>query len=793
MIIRQMRYIFLLISLFSVNLIHSQTTIYGFVEDSKTKERLPSVTVYDFVSQRGVITNSFGFYSITLPENDSVTLVFRMVGYESQTVSFKPNTSKNLNIKLVGGIELSEVVVTADKSRLKSPEMSVLSIPVKQILEIPSLMGEVDIARAFQLMPGVHGGKEGTSGIYVRGGSPDQNLILLDDIYLYSVNHIGGYLSVFNTDAIKNVELYKGGFPARYGGRLSAVMDIRMKEGSMTKYSGDVTIGIISSKFTIEGPIWKDKTSFIVSARRSLFDLIMLGYQHLYYSDDKSTAGYALYDVNAKVNHIINQNNRIYVSFYSGRDKIRITQKDYDTQTNYPFNFKGINNLNWGNYSATFRWNYIYKNRLFSNLTLGSTNYFYNSLSDIYKIEKQSNKTIDRLSDHYLSSINDLVAKIDLDYTVNRHQIRFGGETILHRFSPTMNKVKLLTTDSNSIDTTFGAKTIKPVEYYIYLEDKILATERISFNIGSHFNLFSTEGKTFWSIEPRAIGNFILIENLSLKASYSKMSQAVHLLSNHDAGIPTDLWVPATKKAPPQKSSIFALGLAGELEMNIEWSLETFYKTFKNLIEFSEGSSFFTGSADWQEKIENNGKGNSYGIELLVHKKTGKTTGWISYCLSKNTRQFDKLNFGKPFPYKYDHRHDFSITVSHKFSDKFQISGLWVFTSGNAVTLPSTKYEIYVLDYTPGTDSDNNFYDEAHVYGERNNYRAPAYHRLDVNLSFTKNKKYGIRKWSFGVYNAYNRLNTYYLFFKYDKNGNRKLYSFSLFPIMPSISYSYTF
>jgi hypothetical protein len=272
------------------------------------------------------------------------------------------------------------------------------------------------------------------------------------------------------------------------------------------------------------------------------------------------------------------------------------------------------------------------------------------------------------------------------------------------------------------------------------------------------------------------------------------MSQTIHLLSNSDAGLPTDLWVPATKIAPPQKSSLIALGLAGELKRNIEWSVETFYKTFENLIEFSDGASFFTGNVDWQEKIEIKGRGNAYGTEFLLQKNNARTSGWLSYCISKNTRQFDNINFGEPYPYKYDHRHDFSITINHKFSDKFQISGSWIFATGNAVTLPSTRYEMYVLEWTHRNEGDINYiYDEAHIYRKRNNYRTPAYHRLDININFTKEKNNGVRMWSLGLYNAYNRLNTYYLYFNYDKNGSRKLYSYSLFPIMPSISYSYKF
>ncbi len=788
-----MKYVLLITYLFSSAFSYSQSTIYGFVEDSETKERLSGSTVYDLVSKKGTVTNSFGFYSLTLSNIDSVLLVFSSIGHKNQTISLKPNASESLNIKLISGVELTEVVVTADKDRHKNPEMGVLSIPIKQISEMPALMGEVNIMRAFQLMPGVSGGKEGASGIYVRGGSPDQNLILLDDIPLYSVNHIGGYVSVFNPEAVKNVELYKGGFPSRYGGRLSAIMDIRMKEGNMNNFAGNITIGLISSKFTIEGPIIKNKTSFIVSARRSLFDLFTRGFQYLN-SDGKSSAGYTLYDFNAKINHIINPNNRIYLSAYSGRDRIFIKQKDYDTRENYPFKFESRNDLNWGNHSFAFRWNHVYTNRLFSNLTLGYTKFFYNSLSDIYKIEKQTEKTVGTLSNHYLSSINDLILKADFNYNLSKNQIKFGGGAIYHQFSPTMNRINQSGTSNNPIDMTFGEKPIKPLEYFVYIEDKIIVTDKLSFNIGSHINLFSTTEQSFWSIEPRLIGNYILTDKVSLKASYSKMSQTVHLLSNSDAGLPTDLWVPATQKAPPQKSTLFALGFAGEFKTHFEWSIETFYKTFNNLIEFSDGSSFFSGNMDWQEKIENNGQGSVYGAEFLLQKKLGKTTGWVSYCMSKNTRQFENLNLGDPFPYKYDHLHDFSITINHKFSEKVQMSASWIFAAGNAVTLPSTRYDIYVLEWSDRTGGDVNYiYDEAHIYEKRNNYRTPAYHRLDINLNFTEKRNKGIRIWSMGLYNAYNRLNTYYLYFNYDKIGNRKLYSYSLFPIMPSISYNYKF
>ena len=790
-----MRYFFLALLFFVKAVCYSQITVSGFIEDKNTKERLPGVNIYDIISQLGTVSNSYGFYSITLKEG-SARIIFSMVGYKQQ-VSQILTVGKdiNLNIELESGIELAEVVVSQKQKTFNNTEMSVLKIPVKQLLQIPAIMGETDVMRAFQLMPGVQGGKEGTSGIHVRGGSPDQNLMLLDDIPLYYVNHIGGYVSVFNPEVIKDIKLYKGGFPARYGGRLSSIMDIRMKEGNMNDVTGNVSVGIISSKFSIEGPLKKDKTSFIFSVRRSLFDVFTRGYQKLILNDNAS-AGYTLYDMNAKINHIINVKNRLYFSAYSGRDRILIKQKDFDTRDGYPYNFKSKNDINWRNYSMSFRWNHIYSSKLFSNLTIGYTNFFYNSFSDIENIEKQTGHTVGTLSNHFSSAINDFIAKTDFDYYKNNNQIKFGGGITKHRFTPTMNNISQIGVSSSNIDTTYGSPINKPTELFLYLEDELTLTENFRLNMGLHFNILTESKHTFYSLQPRIAGNYKIADNYSIKASFSSMMQPFHLLSNNDAGLPTDLWVPATKEVPPQKSSQFALGITGEIkpEYPVEWSIEAFYKKMNNLIEFDDGASFFSGVADWKEKIVKNGNGTVYGSEFLLQKKEGITTGWISYTLSKNMRQFDDLNSGNPFPYKYDRRHDFSIVMSHKFNDKFQLSASWVFASGNAITLPSNKYNLYVMSWE-NRDEGNivYFYDEVHIYNERNNYRMPSYHRLDISLDISEKKKNGIGIWTLGLYNAYNRLNTYYLYFDKDKAGNKKLYSFSLFPITPSISYKYYF
>ncbi len=560
-----MRYLLPALLFFIHAVCYSQITVSGFIEDKNTKERLPGVNIYDINSLQGTVSNPYGFYSISLKEH-TTSIIFSMVGYKQQGCQIQPGEKELiLNIELESGIELSEVVVTHKQKTFNNTEMSVLKIPAKQLLQIPAIMGEADVMRAFQLMPGVQGGKEGTSGIYVRGGSPDQNLMLLDDIPLYYVNHIGGYVSVFNPDVIKDIKLYKGGFPARYGGRLSSIMDIRMKEGNMKEVAGNVSVGIISSKFSIEGPLKKDKTSFLFSVRRSLFDVFTRGYQKLILNDDGS-AGYTLYDMNAKINHIFNAKNRLYFSTYFGRDRILIKQKDSDTSDEYPYNFKSKNDLNWGNYSMSLRWNRIYSSKLFSNFTIGYTNFFYHSFSDIDNIEKQTGHTVGTLSNHFSSTINDFIAKTDFDYYESNHQIKFGGGITKHRFAPTMNNIYQVGTNASDIDTTFGAPKNKPTELFLYSEDEFTLTENLLLNVGLHFSALTENKHTFYSLQPRINANYSIAENYSIKASFSRMMQSFHLLSNNDAGLPTDLWVPATKEVPPQTSSQFAVGIAGEIE-----------------------------------------------------------------------------------------------------------------------------------------------------------------------------------------------------------------------------------
>jgi hypothetical protein len=753
---KKVKYVLFLIA-FSLSInCYSQITLSGFIEDSNSKERLVGVNIYDTKNKVGTTSNSFGFYSLSLPSSDTIKIAFSYIGYENQVIEVITKTNIERNIQLISGLKLNEIIIKGERNSVTSP-IGILQVPVKQLQLVPSLMGETDLMRAFQLMPGVQGGKEGTSGIYVRGGSHDQNLMLLDDMPVYYVNHIAGFISVFNSDAIKNIDLYKGGFPARYGGRLSSIMDIRMKNGNMTNLTGNVSLGLLTSKFTLEGPLKKDKTSFIISGRRSLFDLFTKSLQYLD-NKGKYSAGYTLYDLNLKINHILDVRNRLYLSFYSGRDRILIKHNDFSQKPDYPFSLKSKNDLNWGNNCLSFRWNHTFSQNLFGNFTAGLTKFYYNSESDIYKIEKNSGKNIGTTFNHLNSSVNDFTTKIDFDYYLSKHQVKFGVGVIAHKFMPSTNNISKIGEAESNLELTLGSPKLKPWEIYSYIEDKYFLTGKLSLNTGLHFSSFSEGEKSYFSVQPRITSNYQVSENISVKSSYSQMVQALHLLSNNDAGLPTDLWVPATKNLPPQTSKLIAIGISGRFapQKSIDWSIEAFYKTMNNLIEFSEGATFFSGETDWQQKVEKDGKGEVYGIEILLQKKIGKTTGWTAYTLSNNTREFENLNFGEPFPYKYDRRNDLSITCNHKFSDKIDLSASWIFESGNAITLPSTKYDLIILEEKNRNEGVvGYFYAGTHIYGRRNNYRTPPNHRLDISINLHKELKRGTRTWTLGLYNAY--------------------------------------
>lgn len=654
-------------------------------------------------------------------------------------------------------------------------------------------MGEIDVLKTFQLMPGVQGGAEGSNALYVRGGSPDQNLILLDDVPLYYVSHLGGFVSVFDAYTISNVKLIKGGFPAQYGGRLSSVIDIRMKDGNENKLKGAFSLGTLVSKISLEGPISGKKTTFIFSARRSFFDL----FTHAFYllrNNEGLVTYYNFHDVNFKLSHKLNEKNKLFISLYTGGDKFRVQEK-------YTQNVNGLETISnnyktgilWGNTMLSFRWNHIYNNKLFGNTTVSYSNFKYKNFTNGTQTSNSSSQNMKYI---FTSGINDVIAKSDFDYYFSdKHKIKFGIAGILHTFRPGMSSYTQSGDDLSGQDTLINPEKLNSTETYAFVEDEFSISKNITLNAGIHASAYFVQQTSFYSLQPRLSLNYKFIENYSMKMSIATMKQNLHLLTNSGAGFPTDLWVPSTKKVDPENSLQAAIGFVHSINkknINLEISVEGYYKRMNNLIDFQEGVSFFSPRT-WEEKIVKNGKGNVYGIEFLLYKKEGKLNGWIGYTYSKNTRQFINLNGGNPYPYRYDRPHNASVVINYEFSDKIAFSCSWVYESGNAITLASQKADL--INYNTNYMAERTtfeIYDDVHLYNGRNSYRMPSFHKLDVGVNFVKTVRRGIRTWNISIYNVYNRQNAFMLYFK-KVNNQVKLYQTSLFPIIPSVSYSLKF
>lgn len=746
-------------------------TISGYISEKKSAERLIGAIVYAPQKGIGTSTNNFGFYSLTLPtSDDSIELRVSYVGYSTFSKKIKPDRDASIDIALDNASNLKEVVITSQKDAVQTrTQMSTIDLPISTIKALPAFLGEADIMKAIQLLPGVQGGSEGSSGLYVRGGSPDQNLILLDGVPVYNASHLFGFFSVFNTDAVKSVEVIKGGFPARYGGRLSSVIDINMKDGDKNKIHGEGGIGIIASRLTLEGPIQKGKSSFMISGRRTYVDVI--GGPII--NTKTSKTGYFFYDLNGKLNFELGAKDHIYVSGYFGKDKFYNNEKDEDGGIE---SFTSKNSLEWGNITAVARWNHEFSHKLFGNLTTYYSQYKF----FISSLEKTSEPGLNQsFLNKYSSGINDKAAKYDFDYLPGaNHFIRAGVSVVAHEYTPGALTSKFNAAGYN-VDTTVGNANIKANEMDAYIEDDIRVSARMKMNLGVHATGFNVRDKFYQAIQPRASLRYLLSDALSLKASYVQMNQFIHLLTNSSIGLPTDLWVPATDKVPAQHSQQGAIGLAYTHNAGFEISVEGYYKTMQNVIEYKEGASFLNSTTDWEDKIEI-GKGRSYGGELFIQKKKGRFTGMLGYTLSWTSRQFNNLNNGEWFPYRYDRRHDIKIAGVYELTKHIEVSAEWVYGTGNAITLPIGVY----------TGPNGN---EIDIYSSRNGFRMPAYHRGDVSIKFMKEKKRHERAWIFSAYNVYNRKNAFYIYTDQNTQGYTVFKQVSLFPIIPSISYQFKF
>ncbi len=749
----------------------------GYVRDAQSGESLIGAHVIDLSTGTGVVTNVYGYFSLSI-SGDSLYVGY--LGYEIKKMA-RPTKPESVVISLQQSAQVLEALVVTDDVELQElNQISTLRLSPAQVKAMPVFMGESDVMKALQLMPGVQAGNDGSSGIYVRGGGPDQNLILLDGVPVYNANHLFGFFSVFNTDAVNNVELIKGGFPARYGGRLSSVVDIQMKEGNPHKTEGEGTLGLIASKFTIGGPIGNGKTSYIFSGRRTYLDLFTVPIAQL--TDSREIFAYNFWDVNAKINHTFSSKDRIFLSAYAGRDRY------YQKIRNNPIptiSEKENSNLHWGNITSAFRWNHRFSDRLFSNLTAIYTRYRFglNSTIDINNSADQD-ASIYREND-YFSNINDIGLKYDFNwYLTNKHQVQFGANYLHHTLKPGISSYKSHT----ETDTTFGAQTISLDEFFVYAEDNIQLTPTTQVNVGTHFSGASVEGQNYYSLQPRITVNQRIGTKWSIKGAYSRMAQYIHLLVNSGVGLPTDLWVPTTRRVKPQTSEQYVLGVA-TTRGGFELSVESFYKNMDNLVEYKDGAGFLDIVNEWESKLEF-GKGRSYGIEWLVRKNKGRSTGWIGYTWSRSNRTFENLNFGRTFPYKYDRRHDISVVYNLKINGRMDFGAVWVFGTGNAATLPSASFPKATWN-----TADNTY--DAHVknFPGKNATRMANYHRLDLSLTLTKQKKKGVRKWIFGLYNAYSRQNPIFLGFKEPSvsNPSGQFTQTSLFPIIPNVSYQFKF
>lgn len=800
-----------------------QVTVSGFVRDKRSAESLIGASVYESGSRVGTASNNFGFFSLTLPGGD-ITIRASYIGYTGRLYNLTDlERDTVLTIELEPSASLQEVVVTGQstsKQSVLSTQMGALEINQQTIRSTPVMFGEADIIKTLQLTPGVSSGTEGTAGMYVRGGNVDENLFLIDGNPVYQINHIGGIFSAFNPEAISGMDFFKSGFPSRYGGRLSSVVDVHMKEGNMKEYHGSATLGLISGNLNFEGPIVKDRTSFNISLRRTWLDVLSapalaIANKITKKNGIRTRARYAFHDLNLKVNHIFNDRSRMYFSLYNGNDVLKGGSSDFPSSSNTEdsYNYDTDVSLRWGNIMATTGWTYVFNNRLFGKLSGVFTRYHSKLRSTDHDIEGKEGDSdyYERFSENTTNTgIMDLGVRTSFDYLpVHSHHIRFGGDYLVHRFRPEYNHSSSFDKSQDfisNINKEYANDLLWGHEAGVFAEDDWTLLPSVRINAGVRFSLFNVQGKTYTGVEPRVSLRWLLADNLSFKASYSRMNQYVHLISNSFISLPTDAWMPVTRKLKPLLSDQVSAGFYYDLNKTYSFSVEGYYKTMENLLEYRDGHTFTPSYLNWEEKLTA-GDGRAYGAEFMVRKETGRTTGWIGYGLSWADRKFDELNLGERYPARFDNRHKLNIVVMHKISPKVEISAAWSYTSGNHVTLSLENYEEQEtggrFDYTGGYGNDP-LYNSIDYYEGRNNYQLPAYHRLDLGLKIYRPKKKGrMGIWTISIYNVYSRMNPF-MIYKSDKEvkDSNSAYGYKyvpvfktvgIMPIIPSISYTYKF
>ena len=777
-------------------LAQTKFTISGYVRDASSGETLIGAYVYEAANRAvGTSTNEYGFYSLTLPAGEH-RLQVTFIGYTTltQTVTLTQSQSLNFSLQPDDIILENEVEIIGERrdQNVESTRMGVVELPMEQVKSLPALMGEVDVIRTLQLLPGVMSSGEGNVGFYVRGGGPDQNLILLDEAVVYNTGHLFGFFSVFNSDALKNTTLHKGNMPAEYGGRLSSVLDVQMKEGNNQSFHGEGGIGLISSRLTLEGPIQKNKSSFLISGRRTYADVLIKPFLK---GTEFEGNGYYFYDLNTKINYQFSDKDRVFASGYFGRDVF-----DYKSVDEFSLN------MPWGNATATLRWNHVFSNKLFVN-----TSAIYNAFNF------EANSKFNSFSSRFYSGVRDWNGKIDFDYfpSIN-HTLKFGTNYTYHTFTPYSYNASVGETNFSNEDMNKQ----NAHELAFYVQDEFGLGEKLKINVGLRASGYQQMGPyqtvnidsnglltdtvvyaagkpivTYTGLEPRLGVRLALGQNSSLKGSITFTNQYIHLVSNSGSTLPTDLWVPSTLRTKPQRGIQYSLGyFQNFLDNEFETSVEVYYKDLQSQIEFSDN---YVPSLN--EPIEFNfvyGKGRTYGLELFLKKRHGKFNGWIGYTLARAERQFGELNAGDWFPTKYDRTHDVSVVLMYEPSKRWDLSLVWVYGTGQTFTPP---VNLYFIDGNPYVEYDDN----------RNSYRLAPYHRLDVSATFRLNKRENAKLKTdlvVSAYNAYSRWNPFFVYPNFElqtvedpetgevsSTGGYKitLKQVSIFPIVPSITWNF--
>ena len=784
-----------------------RVTISGYVRDAATGENLIGVAVVNPATGQGTATNTYGFYSLTLPAvaADSVRVLASYLGYERGRWVTPATRSATHDFRLrAASSELGEVTVIgsqATEERIeRTTRMSTINVPIAQIKSLPKLFGEVDVLKVLQLLPGVQSGGEGQTGLYVRGGSPDQNLILLDGTPVYNASHLFGFFSVFNADALNNVELIKGGFPARYGGRLSSVLDISMKEGNMQEFHGEGAVGIIASKITLEGPIKKDTASFIVSARRTYLDVLAQPFikSQLAAEGSQGSIGYFFHDLNAKLNWKVSGRDRLYLSAYTGYDKFYARIRDKE-RSNGDYS-RTEASLGWGNLTSALRWNHVVNSQLFANLTAVASKYDYNLGVP------EGKDAFD-----WKSNVVNYSLKADFNYYRSpQSTLNFGVGALYYTFLPGQVKP-----GAGSVFRELKLDKQYALEYAAYLDHEQTFSPSFTAQYGVRLTMFDylgpgtvydyegTDGrqktpvnprqyadgkviKRYPNVEPRASLRYTLSETSSLKASYNRMVQYVHLISNTTASSPLDVWTPSTTNIKPEKADQVALGYFRNFRDNAyEASVEVYGKRMDNQIDYINGANTLLNKDLEAELLY--GQGRAYGAEFYVKKNEGPLTGWVSYTLSRSERQIDALNNGDWYVNKYDKTHYLAVVGLYEWNKRWTVSGTFNYSTGIATTFPDSRYNYQGLT-VPNVNGD-----------VRNNYRVPAYHRLDLAATL-QGKRNAERKWQsywvFSVYNVYGRRNPYSIYFRQNKDNPNKTEAVRLSVLgsaLPSVSYNFSF